>query len=373
MSIIKHGELNVVVIKVPTVTGTPVSVRGRYFRRVGRTNQRMSHEEIMQRIVASTGLSWDTAIETTATLTDLNIDKINNYIQIIKKKGRLPIPEQASEWEILKKLELIKDQKPTRAALLLFCNNPETYFSSAFLKIGRFRSPTLIVDDREIHGTLIDQLDGALGWFRERLETEFIITGESAREVLWEYPLEAIREAVTNVLCHRDYTSLAHSQIRLYDDHLEFWNSGSLPSALTPEALLLEHDSMPRNRKIAESFFYAGFIERWGSGTLRMAEELEIANLPPPEFKSESGLFRLIFYKQFLSKNYLKKIGLSERQFKAATYAKDHGSISNSEYQQIAEVSKRTATRELNDLKEKGIFILEGTTGKGTIYRLKGS
>lgn len=373
LSIITHEKLNVVVIQVFSITGMPVSIRGRYFRRVGRTNQRMSHEEIMQRIVASTGLSWDAIIETTASLTDLDASKIDRFIQTIKKKGRLPIPQQATNWEILRKLELIKDEKPTRAALLLFGASPETYFSSAFLKIGRFRSPTQIVDDREIHGTLIDQLDGALGWFRERLETEFIITGKPGREVHWEYPLEAIREAVTNVLCHRDYTSLAHSQIRLYDDHLEFWNAGSLPSALTPEVLLFEHDSMPRNRKIAESFFYAGFIERWGSGTLRMAEELEIAKLPPPQFKSELGRFRLTFYKQFLTKEYLQKIGLSERQFKAALYTKEHGSISNSEYQQIAEVSKRTATRELNELKEKGVFISEGTTGRGMIYRLKGS
>ena len=91
-----------------------------------------------------------------------------------------------------------------------------------------------------------------MSWFRERLETEFIITGNPQREVRWEYPLAAIREAIINVLCHRDYTSHAHSQIRLYDDHLEIWNAGGLPPALTPEALLQEHDSLPRNRKIAE-------------------------------------------------------------------------------------------------------------------------
>ena len=64
--------------------------------------------------------------------------------------------------------------------------------------MGRFRSPTHIVDDREIYGTLSQQLDGAMSWFRERLETEFIISGEPARDVRWEYPLKAIREAIIN-------------------------------------------------------------------------------------------------------------------------------------------------------------------------------
>jgi ATP-dependent DNA helicase RecG len=108
-------------------------------------------------------------------------------------------------------------------------------------------------------------LDEVMGWFRERLETTFVISGKPERDVLWEYPLSAIREAVTNVLCHRDYTGHAHSQIRLYDDRLEIWNAGGLPPSLTPDLLLREHDSIPRNRKIAEAFFYAGLIERWGS------------------------------------------------------------------------------------------------------------
>lgn len=64
-------------------------------------------------------------------------------------------------------------------------------------------------------------------------------------------------------MCHRDYTSLAHSQIRLYDESLEFWNAGALPIGLTT------------NKMIAEAFFYMGLIEQWGSGTTRIATELQ--------------------------------------------------------------------------------------------------
>lgn len=370
--IVKHENKQIIVIQVSSVTGTPVSVRGRYFKRTGKSNQRMSHDEIMRRMVASTGLSWDAIIEPTATLADLDADYISRFVQTVKENGRLPIPAQATDHDVIRKLELVKNENPTRAALLLFGTNPESFFSSAFLKLGRFRSPTQIVDDREIHGTIIEQLDGAMSWFKERLETEFVITGKPERDVHWEYPLAAIREAVTNAVCHRDYTSLAHSQIRLYDEHLEIWNAGSLPPALTPEELFHEHDSMPRNRKIAEAFFYSGLIERWGSGTLRMVEELKAAGLPPPQFESESGRFRVIFNRELLSEEHLQKMGLSERQLKAIAYVKEHGSITNGEYQTIAEVSKRTATRELSDLKDKGILTSEGT-GRGSNYRLKGS
>lgn len=181
---------------------------------------------------------------------------------MVKKERREPIPDKTTDKRFLEKIGLIVNDQPTRAALLLFGKNPDTYFSSAFLKMGRFRSPTQIVDDREAHGNLFEQLEQAMAWFRESLETEFIIKGTPEREVKWEYPLEAIREAFINIICHRDYQSHSHSQIRLYDDHVEFWNAGSLPSSLTPDDLFDEHDSVPRNRKIAQVFYAAGFIER---------------------------------------------------------------------------------------------------------------
>ena len=90
-------------------------MRGRYFRRTGRTNQRMSHEEIMHRMIVITGLTWDTAIEPSATLEDLDFDQIQRFVQTIKNKGRLAIPAQANDQEILKKLDLIKNNLPTRA------------------------------------------------------------------------------------------------------------------------------------------------------------------------------------------------------------------------------------------------------------------
>ena len=371
-TILQYDNKSIVVIQVLPRTGAPVSVRGRYFRRVTKTNQRMSHEEIMQAMVASSGLSWDTFIEPSATLSDLDLESVSQFITAVKKSGRRPMPDTASDFEFLKKIELIQDNAPTRAALLLFGKNPDHYFPSAFLKIGRFRSLTHIVDDLEAHGTLSHQLDIALGWFRRTLTTEFAFTGNLQRDVLWEYPLNAIREALINVLCHRDYTSGAHSQIRLYDDHLKIWNSGNLPPSLTPEMLLKEHDSIPRNRLIAEAFFYMGLIERWGSGTTRIADELHTAGFPAPEFESKSGRFQVIFHKK-TSEQSLKNPDLSKSQLSAIQYVKDNGSISNTEYQNLTGLSKRTASRELSDLKLKGVFtVTKEGRGRGVLYRLLG-
>ena len=119
------------------------------------------------------------------------------------------------------------------------------------------------------------------------------------------------------------------------------------------------------------SIFYAGLIERWGSGTLRIVEELSAAGHPPPRFESEAGRFRLAFYKQVVIPQQSQALGLSKRQQQGIAHIKAHGSISNSENQSIAGISKSTATRELNYLKEAGVLYAEGKTGRGTIYRLK--
>ncbi len=327
--------------------------------------------EFKKSFIACKGLSWDAIEEPTATLDDLNKLQIYNLLQKVKEKGRKSIPDKLSQLEFLRKLEFIRNEAPTRASLLLFGNNPESFFSSAFLKLGRFRTPTHIVDDREIHGNLFEQLEGAMSWFRERLETEFVIKGKPEREIKWEYPLNAIREAVINAICHRDYTSQAHTQIRLYDDHLKIWNAGSLPPSLTPEKLLIEHDSIPRNRKIAEAFFYCGLIEQWGSGTLRIIEELQLLGFPYPQFISESNHFRITLYKDIFNEEFLQKMELSERQLKIIAYLKKQGHITSLIYQNITRVSKRTAIRELNELKNKKIITKEGTAGPGTLYRLK--
>ncbi len=369
---VEQGGKVVVIIRVEAARTVPVSVRGRYFRRSGRTNQRMSHEEIMQRMLAGASLSWDAVIEPEATLADLDPEKIRRFMDATRRAGRQPIPDAASEVEVLEKLKLVKDGRPTRASLLLFGHHPQRICPSAYLKLGRFRSPILIVDDREVESTLLDQVDEAMTWFRERLQTRFVITGKPQRDVIWEYPLDAVREAVVNAVCHRDYLSLANIQVRLYDECLEVWNPGGLPPPLTPADLLRKHDSIPRNRLVAQAFFYVGLIEGWGTGTTRMADAMREAGLPEPEFDAGTpGRFRVILWKDPFTEERLRALGLNERQMRAVHHVREHGKINNTEYQRLEGVSGRTASRDLATLVRLGILVSLGTTGRGAAYSLK--
>ena len=125
---------------------------------------------------------------------------------------------------------------------------------------------------------------------------------------------------------------------------------------------------------IVHIFYLAGLIEEVGSGIGRMIEEMNKANLPEPEFKEEMGGFSVYFRKDIYTEEYLRNLGLNERQIKAVMYVKEKGKITNKEYREINQVSKPTASRELAILVNKKILRQEGITGKGTFYSLiKGS
>ncbi len=84
--------------------------------------------------------------------------------------------------------------------------------------------------------------------------------------------------------------------MRIFDREIMIWNDGDLPRELSVQALKKKHPSVPRNKQIAEIFYYAGMIEQWGSGTRMMLDECKAAGMPAPTFEQVQG-FRVTFNK----------------------------------------------------------------------------
>ncbi|MFH1726443.1 MAG: ATP-binding protein [Elusimicrobiota bacterium] len=286
----------VVVIQVQESKMKPVLFHGRAYKRVGSTTRQMSPEGLARVVLDGMGVTWDELPETRARLKDISAAKVREFVRLANETGRRPIPGRTPVAEVLEKLKLVKDGHPVRAAVLLFGKDPKGFYSQAYIKAGRFRSDTLIVDDREIEGTVFEQIDSAMNYFRERLMTRFEKTEYPRRKTIWEYPLKALREAVINAVCHRDYIGTGAVQIRIYDDETWIWNPGSLPKGWSVEMLKEPHPSKPRNRRIAEILFYAGIIEAWGSGTRDMIRRALDHGLLEPVFDQELD-FKVVFKK----------------------------------------------------------------------------
>ncbi|MGV8947040.1 MAG: ATP-binding protein [Lutibacter sp.] len=176
-----------------------------------------------------------------------------------------------------------------------------------------------------------------------------------------------------NAIAHKDYSGGVPIQISVYNDEIIFWNEGQLPENWTVENLLEKHASRPYNPDIANALFRGGYIESWGRGTLKMLKECKLAEIPDPIFRYESSDISVVFRKDIYNEKYLFELGLNGRQVKAVLFAKEKGKVTNSDYQQLNTVSKRTATTELTDLTDNfKIIIKKGTRGAGIFYKLIG-
>jgi len=354
---------DVIVVEVDEHPVKPVMVRGRAYKRVGNSNRKLTPKEISELFEESVGLSWD-AYPVEATLDDVDLDRVKEFI----RRANLP---GGDEVEALKKLRLIRKGKVTRALILLFGRNPQEFFPQAKVRVGRFRGSE-ILDSVDAEGNLFEQVEGAVDAIKKHMSRRYVIK-ELVREEVWDYPLEAVREALVNAVMHRDYRMPEEVQIKVLDDRIIFWNPGGLPSGLSEEDLYREHPSKPRNRLIAEVFHLAGYVEKWGSGTLRILEALEKAGLPGPEFKEAFGGFQVVFYRDWLTEERLRELGLNGRQVRAVLYVKERGSITNRDYREMFGISKETAKRDLKELVDAGIFEKMGKTGRSVRYILKGS
>jgi ATP-dependent DNA helicase RecG len=149
-------------------------------------------------------------------------------------------------------------------------------------------------------------------------------------------------------------------------------NEGSLPPEVPVEKLKTNHLSKPRNKLLAETFYYAGFIEAWGRGTIKIVEKCAEQGLPEPDFCEENGVMTVTFYKDKWTHENLEKTGLNERQIKAVMVVKEKGKITNSEYRKLTNLSDEGARIDLNYMVKSKIFERVGM-GRSVHYRLNKS
>ena len=92
--------------------------------------------------------------------------------------------------------------------------------------------------------------------------------------------------------------------------------------------------------------------------------------LAEPVFEQRGGEFVITVWRDWLTEVVLAELGITERQKQAIQYVKENGRITNSEYQTLLRVAKRTAHRDLTNLIGKGVLKKVGMTGSGTYYEL---
>jgi len=349
----------------------PISLDGKYYKRVGNTTREMKAEELKDFFIKDS--NWD-SLTNDYSISEIDNNTVKRFITMAIKAGRLKtFDEKENTIHILERLKLIINGKLTNAAILLFGKEPQKYFINANVRVLRLKDDIISIGDRLIEGNLFNQAEEAEEAIKNFINVRYEITGKLQRDSIWDYPLDSVREMLLNALIHRDYFKHnVQTQIKIFDDY--FWcnNVGGLPQGITLEQLKSVHRSVPRNPLIMDIFYRAGLVEEYGSGTERMIRGCIESNLPEPEFKEEFGGFSVYFRKDNYTPEKLKKLGLNERQVKAVLYLKEKGKIANKDYQVLNNTTRETSKRDLEDLRNKGILNRFGV-GRNINYKLNGS
>ncbi|MFT5430030.1 MAG: ATP-dependent DNA helicase RecG [Myxococcota bacterium] len=331
---------------------------GRAFHRPGPATVQMSRDEyerrLLDRLRESAGFERRAAPE--CTFDDISPAAIRHFVAMAEPRGAVG----GEPSQVLAALKLTAGGLPSVGAILLFGREPQAPLPQAVIRGRSMRGAmgagdTLAAEDvLAAEGTLFEQIEETIRFVARNLRVRAVISG-TRREELPEVPLTAVREAVINAVVHRDYRSTAPIQIRIDDSTIEIWNPGHLPDPLTPASLREPHPSVPPNPLLARCLYRAGYIEEWGSGTLRIIEDMRAAGNPGPTFSEWRGGIQVM----------LPFIGtvpshLNERQSTWLASIAPSARFRTRDYAARFNITSRTALADLRGIADYGLIESRG-------------
>lgn len=207
---------------------------------------------------------------------------------------------------------------------------------------------------------LFTEVDEVFSFIKKHLMVEYIFNGEPQRTEKFDYPVDAIREIIVNMVVHRDYRESSGSVIKMFDDRIEFFNPGRLAAGITVQDLLSgNYVSQCRNKLIARVFKETGLTERYGSGISRILNICKNHGIVPPLFEEIYNGFRVILYKRKVNVTEDVTVKVTEdvtvkREEALLEIISKNPSVTVNEMARRMNVNRRTILRDLERLKLEG-------------------
>ena len=241
-------------------------------------------------------------------------------------------------------------------------------------------------DIQRYHGPVLKLVDIAENYIRSNIHWRVEFTGELQRTEIPEIPVDAIREALLNSFCHKDYASGQSNEVAIYKDRVEIYNPGAFPEGYDPQDFINKAErAIRRNPKIARILYYSKDIESFGTGLKRIADTCNTAGVRY-EFKKLKSGFVVCFYRTIdsnvgeeIKENSTGKVRekygkstviLNASQRKIINFLQENAQITNKDVQRLLEVRESRALKILKGLVESGILEKCGKS-RNSFYILK--
>lgn len=357
-------------------TKRPYLYNGRSFVRIQSDTLSMPVEYYQQLTLSNSQFKdqWEDQTLPEITLNDLDTDEIIGTIKEGVMSGRIPEGYETQDPEkALTHLGLISNKQITRAGVILFGKQTEKLFPQCQLRLARFKGDNKneFIDNKQIHGNVFKMIRAALSFANMHLPIAGTFSSDSVqRKDKPLFPISVLREAITNAICHRDYSYVGGSvSMAIYDDRLEIWNYGLLPPGLSIANLGKMNQSIPRNRRIANVLYYHKLFESWGRGIRLIIDGCVEAGHPVPVYSQNSGGILLTMPsarktadKLYEHMNDDKQLTESQQEI-LTLLEKNHGLSTVELRDQLSfDPSERWVRDELNRLKSLGVIDAKGHT-----------
>lgn len=346
----------------------PYSCKEGFYMRTGPTTEKLRRDEIINFFQGEGKIRFDKLTNSKFDFyKDFDTEKLQDFLSRAGIKTDLDAPN------ILLNLGVAEKQEGkiylTNGGVLFFSKDARNFFDFAYITCARFKGNdrSFVIDRTDIYGNPITQVEESMKFLKRNIRLGYKFTGEPTREEISEYPLEAVREAIINAVMHRDYFFTGSNiYLYIYSNRVEVINPGGLFKLRYEE---LGKRASRRNELIADLFFRVGFGEKMGSGIGRMNRWMLEKGLEKPRIDVSDNFFEIDFYGKGESPIEYKEIdystyGLNERQIKALKYLEKEGRITRELYQQINNISRRTAIRDINDLRKKQLIVCRGKANR---------
>ncbi|MCC2190916.1 RNA-binding domain-containing protein [Fusicatenibacter faecihominis] len=356
----------VVEINVTTGTNRPYYLRekglkpsGVYVRK-GSSTQPMTEEGIREMILQNSGRSFELC-------RSMNQELTFHTLQAEMQKRLIELGTSQ-----MRTLKLIgEDGLYTNLALLLSDQCETT------TKVALFQGTDKEVfrDRKEFTGSILKQLEEVYQFINLLNKTKATFSGLD-RTDMRDYPEEAVRESLLNSIVHRDYSFSGSNLVNIYENRMEFVSLGGLVSGLELKSIFLGV-SQSRNPNLAAVFYRMRLIESYGTGIGKIERAYKTYQFQP-EFETAKGVFRVTLpnrnekqEREERAKDHVDTmVSLNEQKSLIVQYAKENGSVTRKEVEDLIGAGTTKAFRLLKELCEAGKLEQKGK-GKLSTYVIK--
>jgi ATP-dependent DNA helicase RecG len=337
-----NGYTGLIAIRIPRGLKVHALSDGRVLARTGDHNRTLNGTEIRQLVSLKNSGDFEADVVPGAKPGDLDPDLIAQFMIQRAARLRRRVDADGDDW-LIEMGAVTPDHQITVAGMLLFGREPQQWIPQSQVRFTRYITKDVKAREDTMGGALIPLFDQMWDLVRSQIKPD-------------DYPAGAVREALINALCHRDYRlRTKRIEIRQFPDRLEISSPGGLPGFITRKQL--GNGRFSRNPRLTWALYHWGTIDQPGAGIQQMIRSMEQHGLQPPQFESHPYQVLVRLYTNSIEAPAPVQTDFTDCQRDALAYVQEHGSVNARQLRALCSGSKPDEIqRDLAELVERGML-----------------